>query len=134
MAHPNEEMLRKMDEAQGSGDVEKMMSFFADDVVVHIGGKNSMSGDKKGKQELIQSFGTFMQAMGEDAQFETHDIVAGDTHGFMLQTFKSNKGGKPIEINGVGIFHFAGGKISEAWFIDEDPYKADPWYDQALKG
>ena len=134
MAHPNEELLRKMDEAQGSGDVEKMMSFFADDVVVHIGGRNQMSGDKKGKQELIESFGSFMQAMGEDAKFETHDIVAGDTHGFILQSFSSNKGGKPLEVNGIGIFHFAGGKISEAWFLDEDPYASDPWYDAALKG
>ena len=132
MAHPNEELLRKMDEAQGKGDVETMMSFFADDVIVHIGGKNKVAGDKKGKQELMQSFGTFMQAMGEEAQFETHDIVAGDKHGFILQTFSSNKGWKPIEVNGIGIFHFAGGKISEAWFLDEDPYKSDAWYDAAM--
>jgi hypothetical protein len=25
--------------------------------------------------------------------------------------------------------HFSGGKVSEAWFLDEDPYTADAWYD-----
>ena len=132
MAHPNEEVLRTMDAAMTSGDVETMLANFTDDVVVHVGGRSKLAGDFKGKDQLQENFGRFMQAMGENAEFGTHDVVAGDTHGFILQTFKADRNGDRLEINGVGIFHFSNGKISEAWFLDDDPYTADPWYDRGL--
>lgn len=132
MAHPNEKLLRELDAALSGGDIPKAFSYFADDVVAHIGGKSKLAGDYKGRDELMATFGRFMQALGEDPVLETHDIVAGDTHGFQLQTFNGKRGGQSITLNGVGIFHFANGKISEAWFLDEDPYKADPWYDAGI--
>jgi len=133
MAHPNEDALRKMDEAQSSGDIETMLSFVTDDVVVHIGGRSKLAGDFKGRDALKDQFGRFMQVMGENAEFETHDIVAGDKHGFILQTLKGDRAGDRIEAQSVGIFHFANGKVNEAWFIDVDPYSADPWYDKGAK-
>ena len=133
MAHPNEEVLRKMDEAQAKGDVDAMFSALTDDVVVHAGGRSKLSGDVKGKDALKEQFGRFMQAVGENAEFETHDIVAGDKHGFVLQTYRGNRDGKRIDIQSVSLFHFANGKINEAWLFDVDPYTADPWYDEGLK-
>jgi ketosteroid isomerase-like protein len=132
MAHANEKLLREFDAALEANEIEKAFSYFADDVVAHIGGRSKLAGTAKGRGELMETFGRFMQAMGEDPELETHDIVAGDTHGFMLQTFKGKRGKERIELNGVGIFHFANGKISEVWFLDEDPYAADPWYDEGL--
>jgi hypothetical protein len=132
MAHPNEKIMRELDAALNANEIEKAFSYFADDVVAHIGGKSKLGGTYKGRGELMETFGRFMQAMGENPELETHDIVAGDTHGFMLQTFRGKRGNERIELNGVGVFHFANGKISEAWFLDEDPYKADPWYDAGL--
>jgi uncharacterized protein len=133
MAHPNEETLRRSDEAQAKGDVQGMMDMFADDVVVHIGGRSTMAGDYKGKDQLIESYGRFMQSLGESAVMETHDILANDTHGILLQSFTTESGGQRVKINAVGILHFTNGKVSEAWFIDEDPYTADPIYDAGLK-
>ena len=133
MAHPNEELLRKMDAALDSGDMDMAFSYFADDCIAHVGGRSALAGDYKGGDELKMTFGRFMQAMGEDPELETHDIVANDTHGFMLQTFKGKRGDKSITLNGLAVFHFANGKISEAWFVDEDPYAADAWYDEGLK-
>jgi ketosteroid isomerase-like protein len=132
MANKNEQLLRELDAALSSGDVEKAFSYFAEDVVAHIGGKSKLGGTYKGRGELTETFGRFMQAMGENPVLETHDIVANDTHGFILQTFKGTRGNESITLNGVGVFHFANGKISEAWFIDEDPYTADAWYDAGL--
>ena len=132
MANKNEQLLRELDEALSANDIEKAFSYFADDVVAHIGGQSKLGGDYKGRDELVQTFGRFMQAMGENPELVTHDIVAGDTHGFILQTFTGKRGNETVTLNGVGVFHFSNGKISEAWFIDEDPYKADAWYDAGL--
>lgn len=125
----NLDALRKMDEGMQSGDPGAMLSAMTDDVIVHIGGSSKLAGDLKGKQELMENFGKFMQVIGEDAEFETHAILADDEHGVILQRVKSKKPGAPMEIPGVGIFHFTGGKISEAWFADLDPYAADKFYD-----
>ncbi|MGH2792964.1 MAG: nuclear transport factor 2 family protein [Actinomycetota bacterium] len=129
MAHPNEELLRKLDAAFDADDIETAFSYFADDVIAHIGGRSKLAGEYKGREELMGTFGRFMQSMGEDPKLETHDVVAGDQHGFMLQTFTGERGGERVSLKGVGIFHFSNGKISEAWFIDEDAYTADAWYD-----
>jgi ketosteroid isomerase-like protein len=47
----------------------------------------------------------------------------------VLQTFRGTKKGKSLEMPGVSIMHMSGGKITEAWFIDQDPYTADAFYD-----
>lgn len=132
MAHPNEELLRKQDAAMSSGDMEGIFAPFAEDVVAHIGGRSKIAGDYKGKDQLQEVYGRFMQAMGENVRFETHDIIANDTHGVVMQRFHGERGGKSVDIGGVGIFHFSGGKITEVWLIDIDPYEADPWYDAGL--
>jgi ketosteroid isomerase-like protein len=131
MAHPNEKVLRKMDDAMGKGDIETMFSTLADDVVVHIGGRSKLAGDLKGKGELQENFGKFIQTVGEDADFDTHAILADDEHGIILQAVISKRAGSPGAIPAVGIFHFKDGKISEAWFTDLDPYTADAFYDSA---
>ena len=133
MAHPNEELLRRAEEAQGRGDVQAMTDMFADDAVVHIGGRSKMAGDFKGRDQLIEVYGRFMQALGDVVEMTTHDILANDTHGIQLQSVTAERDGQRITIKAIGVLHFTNGKVSEAWFLDEDPYTADAWYDAGLK-
>jgi uncharacterized protein len=127
--HPNEKLLRDSDEAASRGDFEAFLAPFADDVAVHIGGRSKLAGEVRGKNELQQRYTEFIESMGEDPEFVTHDILANDEHGVLLQQYYGTKGGERVEIRGVGIVHFRDGKISEAWFFDQDPYTADPFYD-----
>lgn len=122
-------MLRDADVAGQKGDMEGFFAPFADDAIVHIGGRSKLAGDVKGKAELLAKFGEFMASLGEDAELLTHDILANDEHGVLIQSFRGKKKGKTFEARGVGILHFSEGKISEAWLFDEDPYTADPFYD-----
>jgi len=127
--HPNEKLLRDSDEAVSRGDFEAFFAPFADDVVVHIGGRSKLAGDVRGKAELQKRYGEFMEALGENPDAVTHDILANDEHGVILQTYRGTKDGKTVEFRGVGVVHFRDGKISEAWFFDEHPYASDPFYD-----
>lgn len=132
MTHPNEELIRIMDEMQAKGDIERMFSVFADDVVAHFGGRSKLAGDYKGKEQLQELFMKLMRIVGENLQVETHEIVAGDKHGFMLHVVRAERNGRRIEIHNIDIFHFSNGKVTEAWFVSEDPYTADAWYDAGL--
>jgi len=133
MAHPNEEALRRADAAQASGDVQGLMAMFADDAIIHIGGRSNMAGDYKGKDQLLEVYGRFMQSLGNIEEMGTHDILANDTHGIQLQSVTAERDGERITIKSMGVMHFTDGKVTEAWFIDEDPFTADPWYDAGLK-
>ena len=42
--HPNEQLLRDLDQAQIRGDIETFSGFFVDEVVVHFPGKTSLAG------------------------------------------------------------------------------------------
>ncbi len=127
--HKHEKILRDQDAAMSKGDMAGFWAPFADDVIAHIGGRSKLAGDLKGVGELQATFATFMGALGDGAELETHDILANDTHGVVIQSFRGKKGGKSLDARGVALFHFTGDKISEAWFFDEDPYTADPFYD-----
>jgi ketosteroid isomerase-like protein len=133
MAHPNEEALRRADEALARGDVQAMMDLFADDAVIHVGGRSKLAGDYKGKDQLLEMYGRFIQSLGNIEEMSTHDILANDTHGIQLQSVTAERDGQRITIKSFGAMHFADGKVTEAWFLDEDPYAADPWFDAGLK-
>ena len=68
MAHKNEQLLRELDTALNANEIEKAFAYFADDVVAHIGGRSKLAGTYKGRDELMQTFGRFMQAMGENPE------------------------------------------------------------------
>ena len=49
MSHPNVDVMRMSDEAMQAGDVQKFLSYFTDDLVMHAGGQNSLAGTYKGQ-------------------------------------------------------------------------------------
>jgi hypothetical protein len=129
MANRNLETLQKIDAAFGAGNPEEIFSFFTDDVVAHISGKSSMAGDHKGKQTLMALFGRYMAALGANPVVETHALLADDTHGVQLQTLRSAKGSRKLDVKNITIYHFRDAKISEMWTVDDDPQAADAFYD-----
>ena len=77
-----------------SGNVQAMMDLFADDAVIHVGGRSKLAGDYKGKDQLLEMYGRFMQSLGNIEEMSTHDILANDTHGIQLQTVKAERDGR----------------------------------------
>ncbi len=124
MAHPNVEIMRKSDEAMAADDIEKFFSFFADDVVVHVGGSSALAGEYKGKEQMQQVFDRFMGAVG-DYSFENHAYLADDEHGVTLQKSHYKRGDETLDTNEAFVCHFRDGKVSEFWFMSEDSQAVD---------
>ena len=112
--HQNIDVLRGMDEAMMRQDFERMFAAYADDVLVHIGGHNKLSGDYRGVDKLQALFGRFMEAAGEFT-FDPHDYLANDEHGVILQRSHYRKGGDALDTNDTFVFHFHEGTIAEFW-------------------
>lgn len=127
MSHPNVDVLRESDEALLAGDVEKFLSYLTEDLVMHVGGRSSISGTYKGKGEFQEVFSRFMELAG-DYSFEPHAYLADDEHGVTMQRSKLTKDGKTLEIHEVFVMHFRDGKICEMWYLPSNQAGVDAWF------
>ncbi len=125
MAHPNEELLRRATEALNSGDMEGFLTLHADDVLVHVTGRNAFSGDFKGKAELAGSFQKQMEALDSPPTFELHDVLANDEHGVVLGVQRATRRGRTLESKSTVVAHVRDGKFVEIWVSSADPYAED---------
>ena len=126
MAHPNADTMRRIDEAMTAGDLDAFFGFFTDDVKLHVAGKSKLAGAHEGKEKFQEVFGSFMELVG-DYSFENHAYLADDEHGVTLQTSRSQRGGRTLELQEAFIMHFRGGKVSEMWYVPIDQAALDAW-------
>jgi ketosteroid isomerase-like protein len=126
MTHPNVDALRRNDEAMARGDLEEFFGFYTEDVAMHISGSSKLAGDYKGRDQLQELFGRFMDAIG-DYSFENHAYLADDEHGVVLQKSKASRGGETFEVDEIFVFHFRDGQVSEMWYTPLDQAAFDRW-------
>jgi uncharacterized protein len=119
--HPNVALLRKGYKAFTEGDMETIDALFDDDIVWHVPGKSMLSGDYKGKEEVINMFGRLFQETGGTFKIEIHDVLANDEHSVCINTISGERNGTPFETRGVDVFHpTPDGKVKEYWGLVED--------------
>ncbi|HEX6400556.1 MAG TPA: nuclear transport factor 2 family protein [Actinomycetota bacterium] len=117
--HPNEQVMRDLDDAQARGDVEAFTGYFTDDVIVHVPGKSSLAGVYKGKDQFLDLFQRFLERAPEYT-FEPHAYLADDEHGVSMQFSHYKRGDERLDSNDTFVCHFRDGKISEFWLLSED--------------
>jgi ketosteroid isomerase-like protein len=128
VAHPNEELTRKGFDAFGKGDMDTIRELFADDVVWHAPGRNPLSGDYRGIDEVLQQFGKVFEMTGGTFRLEIHDILANDDHVVALVHATAERSGKQFDSNGVQVFHVKNGKVTESWLHPDDIYASDEFW------
>jgi ketosteroid isomerase-like protein len=122
--HPNEQVLRDIDDAQARGDVDAFGSHFTDDVVIHVTGHSSLAGTYEGLDRFMELFGRFSERV-PDYTFEPHAYFADDEHGITLQRSHYKRGDQTLDSNEVFVGHFRDGKVSELWFFSENSDEVD---------
>jgi uncharacterized protein len=128
MSHPNEDLFRKGYELFLGGDLTALMDLMADDVVWHVGGDNPLSGDYRGKDEVMGLFGQFFERSGGTLRIEIHDVLANDEHGVALTRTTAERDGKSIDTRSAHIVHFSDGKVVESWQFSEDTGAMDTFW------
>jgi uncharacterized protein len=127
--HPNVERARRAYEAFGTGDMQAVGEFMADDILWHSGGTNVISGDFRGKEAVFGFFGKLMQETGATFKTEVHDILANDEHGAVLVTNTAERNGKRIEWRAVNLSHSDGeGRVTEFWAFPENSQELDEFF------
>jgi ketosteroid isomerase-like protein len=120
-------VLRQMDEAMTRQDFATFFAGYTDDVRIHIGGDNKLTGDDQGLAQLPALFGRFMEASGH-YPFTNHAYLADDAHGVILQRGTMERDGTTLSTNEIFIYHFRDGKIAEFWDHPVNQAGVDAWW------
>lgn len=128
MTHPNEDLVRRGYAAFGSGDIPTLNGLFSDDVIWHVGGRSSITGDYKGKAEVFGFFGRLAQETGGTFRLDLHDVLANDEHAIGMVKTTGERNGRTLDDDGVQVFHIEGGKVTESWFHPGDQYASDEFW------
>ena len=120
IAQRNVEIARKAYNAFESGDVEAVMSSFAEDIVWHVPGKSPIAGDYRGKQSVMELFGKYM-GMYDSQETELHDVLANDQHTVAMLSVTLKKVGRTLSMKATDVIHpDSEGRVKEFWRFQED--------------
>ncbi|MDP8974827.1 MAG: nuclear transport factor 2 family protein [Actinomycetota bacterium] len=130
MPHPNAELLRKGYDAFSRGDLDTIRNeVFSADIVLHVAGRNLLSGEYRGVDGVFGFFGKLFELSGGTFHLDLHDIVADDHHGVALSSISAQREGRTLDgARGVEVYHVQDGRVTEAWFISEDDYRFDEFW------
>ncbi|MEA2131103.1 MAG: uncharacterized protein QOJ85_3994 [Solirubrobacteraceae bacterium] len=122
MTESNAEILRGGYEAYQQGDVPAVLAVFAEDIAWHVPGRNPLSGDYTGHDEVVG----FFQGLGERSNgtfgLEVQDILDnGDDKVVVLVRETGERDGKHLDVPAVHVWRVQDGKATnfQAFFADQ---------------
>jgi ketosteroid isomerase-like protein len=123
------ERFRKGYDNFGKGDLEAIREDFAPNIIWHVGGHNSLTGDYQGIDDVFALFGRIFTETEGSLKNEVHDILANEVHGVAMIKTTAARSGKRLETNQVHIVHYDGeGRVTESWLLPEKAAEADDFW------
>jgi ketosteroid isomerase-like protein len=120
-----EAVVLRFAEAMVSRDVGVIAASFADDVVFHIPGRNTLSGDYRGKREVLTRLFQAWEEAFASLEIDVHDVLSTDDHVVLLADRKARRGDRVCTMRSSSIYHVREGRIAEVWLMEWDPYAID---------
>ena len=125
MSHPNEDLVRKGYEAFSTGDTTALRQLLDPRVVWHSGGRNPLTGDYQGVEDVLGFFGRTMELTQGSFRVSIEEVLVNDQGAVVVQRSSAQRNGKSFDDRGVQLFHIRDGKAVEVWQYWGDPYAAD---------
>ncbi len=125
----NAEVMRRYVKAFERKDWEAATAFWADDVILHFPGRSPLSGDFAGKQAFLEHYGRLSTELGGTIELaEVHEVLFGAEYVVALVKERAVRGERTLEFERVNVYSMGGGKITEIWAYDYDPYALDEFW------
>ncbi len=131
--HPNVTLIREGNEAMARGDTQWLEDHMANDVVQHVGGKSKLSGDYRGKQEILGMFAKLGEVFSGPPTMDTHDVVGNDDHVIAIGSASlPDPDGGTVDWKWANVFHMKDGKVTEVWGLADETSAWDALIDKVL--
>ncbi|MBV8932132.1 MAG: nuclear transport factor 2 family protein [Kutzneria sp.] len=126
--HPNVELMRKVYDAFGSGDIDTAGSYWTEDAIHHYPGRNPLSGEHKGLAASIAFANKIFELTEGKLFMEAWEIGASDNHAFALLRTRYERKGKVLEMPFVNVARIENSKIAEFWTYPNDVHATDEFW------
>jgi uncharacterized protein len=123
--HPNVARIRDGYAAFAAGDFAVLTDLFADDLVWHVGGRNQLAGEYRGRDAVFAFFGKLMEVTEGSFHLDVHAVLADDEHAVALVFGTASRGGQSLTDTAAHVFHMRDGKVVEYWNATTDQYVFD---------
>ncbi len=129
MTQSNAELLRSGYEAFAAGDVPTVLALFSEDIRWHVPGRNPVSGDYAGHDEVVGFFQTLAERSEGTFGLEVHDILDnGEDKVVALLTETGRRNGASLNSSSVHVWHMQDGKATSFQGYQADDHEWDAFW------
>jgi len=122
----NLEVVQQFFSYARAGRRERVPELWSDEIVLHYGGDNPISGTYRGKAEVGGAYRKMAELTGGTfGLVEMHDMLASEEHVVVLSRVGAERAGHHLEWQGVDVYHVSDGCIQEIWIHVTDQYAVD---------
>jgi len=109
----NEQIVKKLYDAQSRAAFEEYFSLLSDDVVYYAAGDCLVSGVHKGKEKLKEIGMITFKETGGTHRVHLKSIIANDSYVAVVDTWKASRKGRDIEMDNLLVYKLECDKILE---------------------
>ena len=110
-------------DAWRAGDIDRILTFYADDVVFHYFGSSEIAGTHVGREASVAAMARTASRASRKLLAVT-DVLAGEALGSIVaveEFARPDIGIEPVEVRRVFVYRVGtAGQIVECWVLDED--------------
>lgn len=128
MGRLNQQEVRAAYDEFISGGVGSVIHLFADDILWHIGGRNRLTGDYKGKYEVNRFFFDLIELTEGSFVLEVDDVLGSDEHAVVLVRERARRNGVVHDMNAVHLWRLRDVQFTEFRRLPQDTYRDDEFW------
>ena len=127
--HEGVARARESVELYTNGEFDRLRDFYAEDVVWHAGGRNPLSGDYRGRDQLFDYFERVRGLTGGSLKIEPTSVLASDKHTAMFSRVTGEREGQTLDVMLAQVFRVdADGRFVEYWALADDQDAVDAFW------
>lgn len=127
-ADDNRRLVEGIYAAFGRWDLPAMFEAFDEKIFFHIPGRGPLTGDYRGRQELLGFFQRFMPMSGGTFRVHVEELLAGERRVLALVTESAERNGRKWSSPQVHAWTVEGGKATVFWQFQGDQQTEDAFW------
>ena len=134
MAHPHAEQAKAVLAEVSGGNLDALRDQVTDDIVWHVGGEHPLSGDYRGREEVMDYHQRVADLTGGSLRLEPIDVLASDRHLGIFLRASAGGGGPSLDTTMVEAIRLSeDGKWAEFWALADDQAGVDAFWKEVAK-
>ena len=113
MISPSASIVRKVYENFAKGDIPLVIEVFAPSITWHVPGQSPISGDYRGRDEIVGFFKHTLALCGGIFAIEVHHVLSEENVVVALVTVKAERNGRSAAFPEVHVWRLENAKITQ---------------------